>query len=333
MSTYKQSRVAILEKQGGVLSWHEDLEAGFREHGATVASIQLRTSTWTEYQVKWRTHTPSFHNPEIVARVARELKTFRPDLVVVLKHAGLPHATNDAWRSVIGPNVPVIGWVCDHVTNWPQNNAPCLDAVYYFDSASRPLLETVYSDRTVRLQHLPLAASPTRYQACSIPFTKRRPCLVFAGKNTRARKKQISAYRTAGGKIDCFGPYAATSWRLWRRRNLSPSTLASLYTKYFSVLNLLQTPNTVNGLNLRAFEIPAAGGLATYPQVPDLESAFIPGEEVIAYHDIVDLKNQIDDLLAKPERAAEIALAGRARLLREHTFSHRARRLLDEWLN
>jgi len=327
-----QPSIAILEKQGGVLSWHEDLADGFRSQGAKVTTIQLRPTTFAEYQTKWRTHASSLTNQAIVSRISNELAKLQPDLVIVLKQAGLPLSTLDAWRSALRTDVPLIGWLCDHLTRWPEENDPCLNGVYYFDSASRPILQNAYANHTTRLQHLPLAASPLRYASANIPFYQRKRRLVFAGKNTRSRKQQIAAYRKAGGDIDTFGPLADTGLLLWRRRNLSPTCLARLYSSYYAVLNLLQSPNTLNGLNLRAFEIPAAGGLATYPLVPDLAEAFIPGEEVLAYRDLGDLKDQINELLKHPARASEIATAGRARFLREHTFAHRARRFLEDWL-
>lgn len=330
-------RVAILEKQGGVLSWHRDLEAGFRASGAEVVSIQLRPSAWDEYRAKWRTRLPALENPAVIARVAGELRAARPDLVILLKQPGLPVPALEAWREA-SPRAPFVAWICDHLPSWPKALVPGLDGVCYFDSATRPLLESTHAahagrSRPVRLIHLPLAVDPARYPAQDIPFSRRRPALVFAGKNSPDRKRQLAAYRSAGGRIDAYGPLADAGWRLWRRRHLDSARLSRIYSGHFAVLNLLQAPNTVHGLNLRAFEVPAAGGLATYPLVPDLASAFVPGEEVVAYRDLADLKTQIDALLADPARAAAIAAAGRARVLREHTFAHRAARLLAEWLD
>lgn len=324
-------RVAILEKQGGVLSWHRDLEAGFRTRGADVVSIQLRPSSWDEYRAKWRTRRPALENPAIIARVAAELRAARPDLVILLKQAGLPVPALEAWRAA-APRAPFVGWLCDHLPAWPASLTPGLDGVCHFDSATRPLLEAAHAGRQTRLIHLPLAVDPLRYPARDIPFSRRRPTLVFAGKNTPERKRQLAAYRAAGGRVDAYGPLADAGWRMWRRRHLDATRLARLYSAHFGVLNLLQAPNTVHGLNLRAFEVPAAGGLATYPLVPDLAAAFVPGEEVVAYRDLTDLKTQIDALLADPTRATAIAAAGRARVRCEHTFAHRAERLLADWL-
>ena len=324
-------RVAILEKQGGVLSWHHDLEAGFRARGADVFSIQLRPQAWNEYRAKWRTRLPALENPAVLARVASQLRDARPDLVVILKQPGLPASALDAWRSA-APRAPFVAWICDHLPAWPAALVPGLDGVYHFDSATRPMLETAHARLKTRLFHLPLAADPARYPAREIPFDRRHPVLVFAGKNSAERKRQLESYRALGGRVEAYGPLADAGWRFWRRRHLDAPRLARLYSSHFAVLNLLQSPNTVHGLNLRAFEAAAAAGLGTYPLVPDLADAFIPGEEILAYRDLADLKSQIDALLRDPVRAAAIATAGRARVLREHTFVHRAARLLSDWL-
>lgn len=324
-------RVAVLEKQGGVLSWHHDLEAGFRARGADVVSIQLRPAGWAEYRAKWSTRLPALENPAVISRVAAQLRASRPDLVVVLKQPGLPSAALDAWRAA-APRAPFVGWICDHLPDWPAALVPGLDGVCHFDSATRPMLETAHSGMKTRLVHLPLAVDPARYPAQDVPFDRRVRALVFAGKNSDGRKRQLAAYRAAGGRVEAYGPLADAGLRVWRRRHLDSARLARLYSDHFAVLNLLQSPNTVHGLNLRAFEAAAAGGLGTYPLVPDLADAFVPGEEIVAYRDLPDLKAQIDALLATPARAAAIAAAGRARALREHTFAHRAARLLSDWL-
>lgn len=326
-----QPRVVILEKQGGVLSWHRDLEAGFRALGAEVFSLQMRPASWAEYRAKWKTRVPALENPAVIARVAAALRQARPDLVVLLKQPGLPPPALAAWRDA-APRAPFVGWLCDHLPAWPVKLEPGLDGLYHFDSATRPLLDQIHAGRSTRLAHLPLAADPARYAAAARPFDQRRRALVFAGTNTPERRRFLDSVRVAGARVDTYGPLARCGWRLWRRRHLKAGALARLYSDYFATINLLQAPNTVHGLNLRAFEIAAAGGLGTYPLVPDLAAAFVPGEEIVAYRDHLDLKAQFETLLAQPEKAAGIAAAGRARVLREHTFLHRAARFRDDWL-
>ncbi len=324
--------IAIVQKTGGVLTWQDDLADGFREIGETVTAINLRPSSCTEYVRKWTSGGRGWNNPAVLGRVTDVLRETRPKLVILLNQCGLPEHASSAIRDAL-PETPVIGWLCDHIKTFPAGIKPNLDGVYTFDSATLPMLQQGYAGGNALLAHLPLAVNPQRYTARDTPFNRRHPSLVFAGNHSPARRRLIADYRQMGGRIDGFGPRAECGLKLWRRRRLGPHKLARLYSGYYAVLNLLQPPNTIHGLNLRAFEIPAAGGLATYPLVPDLEAAFTPGKEVIAYRDLSDLKRQIDCLLADPERAAAMAKAGRARVLRDHTFACRARQLRDDWIH
>lgn len=323
--------VAILRKPGSVLSWQDDLAAGFRACGVNTVPFDLRPSSFKEYRIKWRPRTRALENPAIVRRAAGVLRDARPRLVVIPGFAGLPPATLADWREALPAGTPVVGWTCDHVESLPRFLAPNLDGVYYFDSASKPTLESAYLGKPTRLAYLPLAVNPLRYPDRGLPFEKRRPSLIFAGDHSPARRAAVLAYRALGGRISARGPNAPCGLRVWRRRRLDASRLAQLYGAHFAVLNLLQPPNTVHGLNLRAFEAPSAGALATYPDVPDLPIAFEPDREVVVYRDLPELKEKIDRLQRDLPRAAAIAAAGRARVLREHTFTHRAARILADW--
>ncbi len=324
--------VAIVRKPGSVLSWQDDLAAGFSQVGAEPVFLDLRPTRLDEYRAKWRARARAMENVAVIARTARTLRDTRPRLVVVPNFAGLPPATAEIWREALPAGTPIVGWVCDHLERLPEQLSPNLDGVYYFDSATRPFLETIYADLPARLAYLPLAVNPDRYPDHGLPFDQRRRALIFAGDHTAERRAAILAFRELGGRVSARGPHAPCGLRVWRRRRLDAAKLARLYGEHFAVFNLLQPPNTVHGLNLRAFEAPAAGALATYPDVPDLPGAFTPDEEVVVYRSLPELKEKIDRLQRDPARAAAIAAAGRARVLREHTFAHRASRILADWI-
>ena len=324
--------VAIVRKPGSVLSWQDDLAEGFRQVGAEPVFLDLRPARLDEYRAKWRTRARAMENVAVIARTARTLRDSQPRLVVVPNFAGLPPATAEAWREALPPGVPIVGWVCDHLERLPEQLSPNLDGVYYFDSIDVLIGVVLAIEFAARLAHLALAVNPDRYPDHGLPFDQRRRDLVFAGDHTAERRAAILAFRDLGGHVSARGPHAPCGLRVWRRRRLDAAKLARLYGRHFAVFNLLQPPNTVHGLNLRAFEAPAAGALATYPEVPDLPGAFEPDEEVVVYRDLPGLKEKIDQLQRDPARAAAIAAAGRARVLREHTFAHRAARILADWL-
>jgi spore maturation protein CgeB len=113
---------------------------------------------------------------------------------------------------------------------------------------------------------------------------------------------------------------------------VSPARMAKLFRSHIACLNLLTPENTLSGLNLRAFEIPMCGGVGTYPDVPDVRACFVPGTEILLYRTLEELKGSVDELIAQPEKAEAIAVAGHRRVLQEHTWRHRAASIVKEWL-
>jgi len=81
-------------------------------------------------------------------------------------------------------------------------------------------------------------------------------------------------------------------------------------------------------VNPRTFEIPACGGFQLVDQREELDALFLPEREIAVFHDIPELKARARYFLAHPEERARVALAGKARVLREHTLEHRMMELL-----
>ena len=325
-------RVAIVQKSDGLLTWCTDLAAAFHEAGATTHASNFRASSlaerWTQYTTKRRL----VFNPTTTRRIAKTLADFSPDLVVFLNYPSIPLETEALMRKALGSGVPFIGWLCDSVYAIPPGYDGLFDGVYYFDSASLPVLERHYHGTRSRLDFLPLAANPRRYVCPDIDITTRKPVLVFAGHCTPSRQPFFAEYRSLGKRLDLYGPKAGNWPQVWRNRKLSSADLARIYRGYLINLNLLQPGNTTNGLNLRAFEIPCAGGLATYPDAPDLARCFEPGQEVLIYKTAADLMETVSQTLHHPEQALTITRAGHQRVMREHTFYHRAVRMLQDWI-
>lgn len=326
-------RIAILGKSRSILTWFEDTLDGFRQQGCEVTAISFQADTPAERVSQKRGEGKELHNPEIVRRSAAELAAFSPDLVLVLNKAGLPAPAAEAWRNAIRPGVPIVGWLCDCLNKVPLDQIPAFDGVYYFDSHCLSALEKFHAEhrREPWLRYLPLAVNPARY-----PFQRVEPViprLVFAGKCSPHRHRIFSEMRAAGLPLDLYGPGSGHFLRFWRNFRLSSETIAGLYRSHLAVFNLPQPGNTEHGLNLRAFEIPAAGGIGTYPDVADLPNCFEPGTEIVVYKSAADLAKQFDALRRDPARAAAMIGASHTRTLRDHTFSKRAQTILNDWLH
>jgi len=323
--------VAIVQKSDGILTWRMDLVSGLQEAGALTQAINFRSTSLGERWAQLKDGKRQLLNPATCRRVAEELADFVPDLVVVLNYPGLPAPAATAMRGALRPGVPIVGWLCDQLNQFPADYEPAFDGVYYFDSASLPMLEQAYAGSRARLGFLPLAACPRRYVCGPIHIQQRTPCLVFAGNCTPSRRPFFSEYRRLGQRLDLFGPKAGNWPEVWRNRKLSSAALGRVYQQYLINLNLLQPGNTTHGLNLRAFEIPCAGGLATYPDVPDLARSFVPGREVLVYQSARQLLEIVQSIQRDPALALAVTTAGHQRVMLEHTFFHRAVTILTDW--
>ena len=309
-----------------------DLDSAIREAGALTTVINFRPETLAERASQLANGKRLLLNPVTCRRVAQGLADFAPDLVLVLNYPGLPSVTATAMRAALRPGVPIIGWLCDQLDVFPATFEPVFDGVYYFDSGCLPALTPAYAGTCARLEFLPLAASPSRYACRPIDIELRTPRLVFAGNCTPSRQPFFTEYRRLGQHLDLYGPHAGNWPAFWRNRKLPSATLGRVYQKYLVNLNLLQPGNTQYGLNLRAFEIPCAGGLATYPDVPDLARCFVPDREILVYQSARHLVEIVESVRRDPALALAVTTAGHQRVLKEHTFLHRAVRILADWL-
>lgn len=325
-------RILIIHKGDRILTWSDDLIAGFRAIGCEARGLALRSRNLQERREQWRGGGKLWQNSATLERCAETVASFRPELIVLLNFAGLPEPAAHVIRKAAGGGVPLVAWLADHITALPLGTMPNLDGVHTFDSATLDILDAAYRGSGARLDFLPLAVNPSRFPNHGKPWPLRHEGLVFLGNNTAGRKELMQRFRDGGGVLAAYGPGAASGLRFWRRRRISPAGSARIYGSFQGVLNLLQSPNTVNGLNLRAYEVPASGGLGTYPHTPDLALSFVPDQEIIAYRNMDDLAAKTRALFHDPTQASAVMTAGLRRVMDDHTYARRAAHLVHLWL-
>jgi glycosyltransferase involved in cell wall biosynthesis len=79
----------------------------------------------------------------------------------------------------------------------------------------------------------------------------------------------------------------------------------------------------------RPFELAAAGAAIVANPCEGIERWFEPGSELVVVHDAAEAIAAYGELLDDPAQAEELGRRARERVLDEHTYRHRARRLLD----
>jgi spore maturation protein CgeB len=93
-------------------------------------------------------------------------------------------------------------------------------------------------------------------------------------------------------------------------------------------LNPHHPMNDIVGVNTRAFELAATGACQVVDLKDELPHLFKPGEEVVVYRDLAELRRVLAHYLAHPEEARAIGENARRRALAEHTLRHRVDEML-----
>ncbi|MCH7704254.1 MAG: glycosyltransferase [Planctomycetes bacterium] len=102
------------------------------------------------------------------------------------------------------------------------------------------------------------------------------------------------------------------------------------YLRHCAINLNLVNGNAETGLNMRHFEITAAGGFMLCRDQGELRECFDVGSECEVFGNEAELVEKIEYYLNHPSRRADIAAAGQRRTLGEHLYSHRLARVMNE---
>lgn len=102
--------------------------------------------------------------------------------------------------------------------------------------------------------------------------------------------------------------------------------LAKAYSASKIVLNI-HSPQTVP--IMRDFEVTGCGAFLLTDYARSLETMFKPGEEIILYENIEDLKNKVKYYLSHDHERERIAGKGQLRARRDHTYARRMEELIS----
>jgi len=104
------------------------------------------------------------------------------------------------------------------------------------------------------------------------------------------------------------------------------------YQETFGRSRIVINQSAVGEVNFRVFEAAACGAAVLTENVEHgLKELFTPWKEILFYPrgNVREAAKIAKDWLAKPEELARIAAAGRQRVIREHTVTIRAKRVLE----
>ncbi len=82
-------------------------------------------------------------------------------------------------------------------------------------------------------------------------------------------------------------------------------------------------------VNQRVFDVPACGAFLLTDYQKGLEDLFDVGSEVITYKDKSEIPELVKFYLKYPDERQKVALRGRERVLKEHTYKHRMNSMIE----
>lgn len=255
----------------------------------------------------------------------------RPHLILAFTHSHLLPGALAQLRAASEAALVQI-WP-DTISNWSpvlSANLPLYDLVATYSRATVPILERMGARKAI---WLPLAGDPDLHPA----RIAQRPDLAaevsFIGGWRPEREAVLSCLSSFDLKIwgpewgrHCRGNRAML--KAWQRRALRGVEFAQAVQASKINLNIID-PTNYPAANMRFFEIPTAGGLQVCSPCPEMEDEFRHGEHIFYYQRSDDLPDLLRSLLADDDLRAKVAAAAHEKALAAHTYTHRARRLLE----
>lgn len=261
----------------------------------------------------------------------------RPDLVLVLK--------GETWPAEVLAQVkrlargPLVTWWVDDPWRCPDflPSMALFDDVFIFDRSYTTRLQAV---GVQRVHFLPCACDETVYRPMTLsPFERRRfgSEIAFVAwylpeRGPVVRTLTASGLQVAiwGGQWDAPEARRALDGALsLRGPAVNDRTAAKIYNACRLGLNVHHRQSRLGGLNTRTFELLAAGVVPLVDYVEGMEGLLEPEAEVACYRSPEEACRLAKRYLADPSARNQMASRGRERVLAEHTYVHRLRRLCE----
>jgi spore maturation protein CgeB len=271
---------------------------------------------------------------------------FQPDLILVLKGEIILPGTLRKLKELDSKPGIATWWVDNPIISGEGHRwltfprcVPHYDKIFIFDYS---YIEQLKKLGAKELIFLPCAADPDIYHPEALTSQqleqfKSSICFVWSFYPSRAELLRPFL------DIPDIGIWGG-GWEQYLRQNgkndlshivrgvsLKPEDVSRAYQAASVVINSHHSQTKKAGLNTRSFEILASGGLELVDYVPGMEDLLVPGEEVIVYRDPHEGAQLARSAMENPDRFIEIKRKGYERVLKEHTYYHRVRKILSSF--
>ena len=294
-----------------------------------------------------RLSVPAAHTTRLQADYAKVLgemviasaSEWRPDLVIALAQAPLNASVCERLRSA---GITVAFWFVENFRVLPYWKLVAKDYDVIFAIQDEPFLSMLREAGAPKAVYLPTACDPGRHAPVALTDAERRR---FGAEVSFAGAPYLNRQRMLLGLIDLNPRIWGDGWTATELARLAADGGARFsldeMIRIFAAtkINLnIHSANHVEGLdpdpdyvNPRTFELAACGAFQLVDARRPLPALFAD-DEMVTFRSARELRSLITHYLARPDERAAIAARSRARVVAEHRFVDRVRRIFSETL-
>jgi spore maturation protein CgeB len=210
----------------------------------------------------------------------------------------------------------------------------CIEAYDLFLTKERYALHALENVGLRNLYYLPLYCVPAFHHPVTLTAEEEwrfAAPVSFVGSRYPYRERFVSELARYGVRLWGGGWDRAESPEVRRMVAGGPvwgRAKLAVYSGSTLSLNHHHPMNDIVGVNTRTFELAASGACQVVDLKDELPALFKPGEEIVGYRDLAELRRQLEYFLAHPDEARAIGQNALRRALREHTVRHRIEEIL-----
>jgi spore maturation protein CgeB len=276
------------------------------------------------------TPTKGAYQRWILRRLERAGVDWRPEVVLVIKGGPITPEVVRRVKARTGARV---------VNVFPDNPLwmipfECIEAYDVFFTKERYALRSLQAVGLRNLRYLPMYCVPAQHHPVEPTAEEARRFgapISFVGSRYDYRERFVRELADHPLRVWGAGWGRVTDPAVRRLVGGGPvfgRDKLCVYAASTVSLNHHHPMNDIVGVNTRAFELAAAGACQVADFKDDLGALFKPGEEVLVYRDLGELKRLLEFYVARPDEARAIGANARRRALAEHTLRHRLEEII-----
>ena len=277
-------------------------------------------------------HKTKFTNSILNKSIIKKVLDYNPDILFVNKgETILPNVI----KKISSSGIKTLNWIIDEpfgkfYKNNKINNIDEYDYFFVFDPYYLDDLKKINQNS----YYLPCAADPENVHIEVMPFDKRNYISEVSFIGSHEKKRENLLRNLTNYNLNVWGyrwKYIQDKKLINNVRNNIPKGKEMCKLFNLSKVNLnIHALHSINGVNLRTFEILATKSFMLCDYFSEIPKLFRMNKEIVCYNNLNDLKHKIDYYLANEKERNKISLAGYKRVLKEHTVLHRIKTIISK---